>query len=114
MGLAAALVCAAWGARGRGIALFFFAVQLGINLAWSPVFFRLHQIENALYVLGALDAAVLITLILFFIVRKFAGLLLLPYLAWIGFATFLNWQFLILNPDANSYETSAPVQRVQL
>jgi benzodiazapine receptor len=114
MGLAAALVCAAWGARWRVFAMVLFAIQLGINLAWSPVFFRLHQIENALYVLGALDVAVFLTLIMFFVVRKLAALLLLPYLAWIGFATFLNWQFLVLNPDASSYETSAPVQRVEL
>jgi tryptophan-rich sensory protein len=43
-----------------------------------------------------------------------AALLLLPYLAWIGFATFLNWQFLELNPDASSYEATVPVQRVEL
>lgn len=114
MGLAAALVCAAWGARGRVLALLFFAVQLGINLAWSPVFFRMHQIETALYVIGALDLAVLITLVLFFLVRRLAGVLLLPYLVWIGFATFLNWQFLELNRDGGGQETSGPVQRVEL
>jgi tryptophan-rich sensory protein len=114
MGLAAALVCSAWGARWRGLALVLFAIQLGINLAWSPVFFQLHQIQNALYVIAALDGAVLLTLIVFFVVRKLAGVLLLPYLAWVAFATFLNWQILVLNPDANSYETSAPVQRVEL
>jgi tryptophan-rich sensory protein len=114
MGLAAALVCSAWGARWRGVAMVLFAIQLGINLAWSPVFFQLHQIENAFYVIAALDGAVALTLILFFIVRKLAALLLLPYLAWIAFATFLHWQILLLNPDATSYETSAPVQRVEL
>ena len=114
MGLAAALVCAAWGARGRTLALLFFAVQLALNIAWSPVFFRFHEIEYALYLLGAIDAAVLITLVLFFIVRKLAGIMLLPYLVWVGFATFLNWQVLVLNPDAGSYESPAPVQRVEL
>ena len=42
---------------------------------------------------------VIITIALFWRVRKMAAVLLLPYLAWILFATVLNWQFLELNPD---------------
>jgi tryptophan-rich sensory protein len=114
MGLACALVSAAWGAKGRTIALLFFAIQLALNLAWSPLFFRFHEIEYALYLLYAIDAAVLLTLALFWRVRWIAGALLLPYLAWVGFASWLNWQILELNPDQSSYESSAPVQRVEL
>lgn len=100
MGFALALVCAAWGARGRGLAIAFFILQLIVNLAWSPVFFGMQQIETALIVIGVLDVLVIITVILFWRVRTLAAVLLLPYLAWILFATVLNWQFLELNPDA--------------
>ena len=55
-----------------------------------------------------------ITVIVFHVQFKPAGLLLLPYLAWILFATVLNWQFLELNPDASGAEDSGAVQRVEL
>jgi tryptophan-rich sensory protein len=113
-GLATALVAAAWGARGRSAALTFFVIQLALNLAWSPVFFLLHEIRYALYVIGALDFAALVTLALFWRVRWLAGLLLLPYLAWIGFATFLNWQFLELNPQVDGLQVTGAVQRIEL
>ena len=114
MGLALALVCAAWGARYRAPAVLAFALQLALNLAWSPVFFGEHQIRLALMVLGALDLAVLLTLVLFWKVRRSAALLLLPYLAWILFATVLNWQFLELNPRADGQDVSNAVQRIDL
>ena len=99
MGLALAMVCAAWGARGRGIAIAAFVAQFAVNLTWSPTFFALHEIQSALIVIAVLDVLVLITIALFWRVRKMAAVLLLPYLAWILFATVLNWQFLELNPD---------------
>lgn len=114
MGLAAALVVSAWGAAGRGLALAMFGIQLVLNLAWSPVFFGLHEIELALYLLFAIDVAVLATLVLFWRVRKLAGLLLLPYLLWVGFATYLNWDILRLNPASDGLEYSGAVQRIEL
>ena len=74
-------------------------LQLLVNLSWSPVFFGLHQIQAALIVIAVLDVLVIATVVLFWRVRWVAGALLLPYLAWILFATVLNWQFLQLNPD---------------
>jgi benzodiazapine receptor len=114
MGFAAALVCAAWGAKGRTFALVLFAVQLVLNLAWSPLFFAFHEIRYALYLLCALDFVVLLTLAAFWRVRWLAGALLVPYLAWIGFATFLNWQFLVLNPQVDGVQVSGAVQRIEL
>ncbi len=114
MGLAAALVCSAWGARGRGVAIIVFALQLAVNLAWSPVFFGSHQITAALVVILLLDALVLLCVMLFWRVRWLAGALLLPYLGWIVFATVLNWQFLELNPDADGREASGAAQRIAL
>ena len=114
MGFALALVCAAWGARYRVPAILAFALQLALNLAWSPVFFAEHEIRLALLILAALDVAVLLTIVLFWKVRRIGGLMLLPYLAWILFATLLNWQLLQLNPDADGAEVSNAVQRIEL
>ena len=101
MGIALTLVVAARGAQGRGVAIAVFLVQLALNLAWSPLFFAAHRISAALILIAVLDIAVLATLVLFWRIRRGAGLLLLPYLAWALFATALNWQFLLANPDAD-------------
>ncbi|HTM94265.1 MAG TPA: TspO/MBR family protein [Croceibacterium sp.] len=114
MGYAAAMIASAWGARGRPVALVMFAIQLALNLAWSPVFFGLHRIAAALWVIVALDFAVLVTIVLFWRVRRIAGVLLLPYLAWTLFATALTWQFLALNPYADGVEVSGAVERIEL
>lgn len=114
MGIAAAMIGAARGASGRGIALALFFGQLALNLAWTPLFFGMHQISRALYLLIALDVAVVLTIAAFWRVRRPAALLLVPYLAWILFATALNWQFLKANPGADGMPTVNPVTRVQL
>jgi len=114
MGLAFALVCAAWGARHRRAATVVFVLQLVLNLAWSPVFFGGHQIALGLCVILGLDLLVIVTVWLFWRVRKVAAVLLLPYLAWILFATVLNWQFLELNRDLDGSEVSGVVQRFVL
>ena len=114
MGLAAAGIAVAWGARGRTAALILFVVQLGLNLAWSPVFFAMHELRGALYLLFALDLAVLLTVAAFWRVRWQAGLALLPYLAWVSFATYLNWQILEINPQADGTEYSGAVERIEL
>ena len=114
MGLAAAMVCAAWGSRYRLPAILAFVLQLLINLTWSPMFFGAHEITFGLYVIALLDVAVLVTIVLFWQVRRSAALLLVPYLAWILFATVLNYEFLRLNPAADGAEGSYAVQRIEL
>lgn len=101
MGIAVALVGSAWGARGRGLAIGVFVVQFLFNLAWTPTFFAAHQITGALIVIAVLDVLVLVTIVLFWRIRKIAGLLLVPYLAWALFATALTYEFLRLNPQAD-------------
>jgi tryptophan-rich sensory protein len=114
MGLAAAMVCAAWGSRYRLPAILAFVLQLIINLCWSPMFFGQHEITLGLYIIVALDVAVLVTIVLFWNVRRTAALLLVPYLGWILFATALNYEFLRLNRDADGVEGSYAVQRIEL
>jgi len=102
MGLALAIVLHARGAKGRGPAITLFLVQLVMNLAWSPLFFRAHQVGSALMLILALIVVVAITIWLFGRIRRVAGLLLLPYLAWLAFASFLNYEIGRLNPDAET------------
>ena len=102
MGLALAIVLHARGAKGRGPAIVLFLVQLLMNLAWSPLFFRAHQVGSALMLILALIVVVAITIWLFGRIRRVAGLLLLPYLAWLAFASFLNYEIGRLNPDAET------------
>lgn len=107
MGFALALVGSAWGARGRRVAVAVFAFQFLVNLAWSPVFFGMNRITGGLIVIAVLDVLVLVTLVLFWRIRKLAGALLLPYLAWILFATILNYQFLMLNTGADGADSAS-------
>ncbi len=100
MGVALAMVVTARGARGRGLAIMVFLVQFVLNLAWSPVFFGMHLLTPALYLLVAIDLAVIVTVVLFWKVRPLAAWLLFPYLAWVLFATALNWQFVAANVGA--------------
>ncbi|MFA9201808.1 MAG: TspO/MBR family protein [Cypionkella sp.] len=111
MGIALALVCSAWGARLRTPAISAFAAQFLVNLAWTPVFFGMQRISGGLIVLAILDVLVIVTVVLFWRVRRLAGALLLPYLAWILFATVLNWQFLALNPEGGVERADSGAQQ---
>jgi tryptophan-rich sensory protein len=96
------MATAAWrvwrciGLRSRPVALYF--VQLALNAAWTPVFFGARAIGTALIVLLVLFAAIVATLDAFRRVDRAAAWLLAPYLAWSGFATFLNFTLWRLNP----------------
>lgn len=95
IGLAGWLVRRRAGDPGRRRALAWWGVQLAANLAWTPLFFGARQYGLALLDILLLVAALLVTLGLFLRVRRAAGLLLVPYLAWVCFATALNaaiWQ----------------------
>lgn len=77
-----------------------FALQLALNLGWSVVFFGLQKIGAAVATIVVLDVAVIVTTLAFRSVDRLAGLLMLPYLAWVAFATVLNIAIWRLNPTA--------------
>ncbi|MBW8755962.1 MAG: tryptophan-rich sensory protein [Sphingomonadales bacterium] len=114
IGLSLAMVASARGAQWRTAALAAFAVQFVLNLAWSPLFFSGHQILASLVLLGVLDLAVIAAIVLFYRVRPVAALLLLPYLAWILFATLLTWQLHVANLDADGRDVSGAVTRIEI
>jgi translocator protein len=114
IGFSLALIASAWGAQGRGVALIAFAIHFVGNLAWTGVFFGMQNIIAGLAVLGYAVVTLLIVLVLFWRVRKAAALLLVPYLAWASFATALNYQFLVENPDGGASGANGAAQRVKL
>ena len=95
MGVALADLIAAGPRAVKAVRLF--AVQFVLNLAWSPIFFVLHRLDQALAVLAALDIVLLATIVLAWRVRPRPALLLLPYAVWLGIATALNFSILTLN-----------------
>lgn len=98
-------VCmAAAGARvavspDNGIAMAFWALQIALNGLWTPVFFGLKKMRLGLIVLSGLWLSVAASVVALWQVDTIAGLLFLPYLAWVSVAGALNASVLRLNPE---------------
>ena len=98
MAIAAWLVWRAHGFRRAGAALGLFLLQLAANAIWTWLFFVWHQGFLAFAEIVLLWALIASTVVAFWRLQRFAGLLLLPYLACVTFAcalTFATWK---LNP----------------
>jgi benzodiazapine receptor len=78
-------------------ALYHFGFQLVVNGLWSIVFFGLQKPYYALLIILGLWVLVLLTILWFRVVSKNAAYLLYPYLAWVSFATYLNFSIWWLN-----------------
>ncbi|MDZ7753358.1 MAG: TspO/MBR family protein [Gammaproteobacteria bacterium] len=78
-------------------ALVAWALQLGLNFTWSCLFFGLQAIAAALVEIIILLVAIITTMGLLWRHDRVAGLLFLPYIAWVGFATVLNAALYTLN-----------------
>ena len=72
-------------------------VQLGLNFAWSPVFFSAHRIGWALVIVVALFAVILGFMAAAWRRDRVAALLFAPYAAWVAFASVLNAAIWSLN-----------------
>lgn len=75
----------------------FFWLQILFNLLWTPAFFMLKSPLSGLVIILILDILVILTITEFYRISKFAASLLIPYLLWILFATYLNIGFVVLN-----------------
>ncbi|MBL8894588.1 MAG: tryptophan-rich sensory protein [Rhizobiales bacterium] len=82
---------------GVRVALILFFVQLALNFLWSFLFFGLKAPGLALIDIAALLLVLALTVWAFFQQSRWAGLIMLPYLAWVGFATALNFAIWRLN-----------------
>jgi tryptophan-rich sensory protein len=84
-----------WKANGRALGLFL--LQWLLNALWTPLFFGLHRPGLAFADIAALWVTLAVTVVCFWRVRRVAGVLLLPYLAWVTFAAALNFAVWQLN-----------------
>lgn len=101
--LYAMMAVAAWRvwrvpAPGRRRALGLFAVQLGLNLGWTALFFGLRRVDLAAVEVFALLAAIMATAVAFWRIDRPAGALMVPYGAWVAFAAVLTVAIWRLNP----------------
>jgi tryptophan-rich sensory protein len=72
-------------------------LQLALNATWSPIFFALHQTLAALAIVIALAVAIAATIMEAWRAQRIAAWLLVPYLAWVAYATTLNAGIVVLN-----------------
>lgn len=89
-----------WLRRDRVVvwpALVVFAVQLELNALWPLFFFGLRRPDLGLMDVVLLLAVIMANVVVFWRVSRLAGMLLVPYLAWTGFATVLNFAIWRLN-----------------
>lgn len=100
MGIAVAMILVEPPSPRRQAALTLFFIQLVLNFAWSPIFFAAHDITTAKIVIYVMAATAAAAAGQFLRLRKAAGLLMTPYLAWLIFAATLNASIEQLNPGA--------------
>ncbi|RNL54525.1 TspO/MBR family protein [Pedobacter jejuensis] len=98
IGIAAYLV---WVRRDRIVhfprTVAIYLIQLLLNLAWSFIFFYLHEIGIALIEIMLLLIFIIINAVTFYKINKWAGLIFIPYILWVSFASFLTYNIFILN-----------------
>ena len=92
MGIAMYLV---W-QKKKSLKLFF--IHLAVNAGWSVIFFGIHSLLGGMIVILILWGLIITLIRKFYRIDRRAAYLLVPYLAWVSFASFLNFTLLILNP----------------
>lgn len=98
MGIAAWLVWRVGGFRPARAALSLFIVQLAVNALWTWIFFVWKQGGLAFTEILVLWVLITCTIIAFWRVRPIAGILMIPYLVWVSFASVLTFTVWRLNP----------------
>lgn len=97
MGISLYLIWRLPASNTRNSAMRLFFVQLALNFIWSFLFFEWHLIGWALVDIILLLLLIIICIAGFSRINKVAGWLFVPYLAWVSFATALNFAIYRLN-----------------
>lgn len=97
IGISTALIWLARDKPAARAALVLMGVQMLLNYAWSFIFFRLHLIDLAFWWILLVAAMVALLIALAWRIRPIAAVLLLPYVAWLGFAAYLAGTIRALN-----------------
>lgn len=90
-----------WRERGFADAIWpfaIYAIQLVLNGIWTPIFFGMKRPDLAFVDIVLVWLSIVATIVVFYPISSLAGLLLIPYLAWVSFATALNFAIWRLNP----------------
>ena len=98
MAIAAWVVWREGGWARQRTALVVFVIQLAVNALWSWLFFAWHRGALAFVDIMVLWGLIVVTLLMFWRVKPLAGVLLVPYLAWVSFAAALNFTVWRMNP----------------
>ena len=106
IGLSGWLVWREAGLFGATLPLSVYAVQLILNAAWTPIFFGLHRLGLATAEILVLWASIVATIVLFYPISSTAALLLVPYLAWVSFASVLTFSIWRRNPVSTGAESA--------
>jgi tryptophan-rich sensory protein len=97
MAISAWLVWRSASSPGARFALTLFAIQLLLNILWSVVFFGFRLVGPAFGEILLLWMMIVATTVAFVPISLLAAWLLFPYLAWVGFASYLNFRIWQLN-----------------
>lgn len=77
--------------------LILFGVNIGLNLMWSYIFFKMQRPDWALVQVVFFWLSILLLVLYIWPRHKLASMLLMPYLIWVGIATYLNYDIVRLN-----------------
>jgi benzodiazapine receptor len=97
IGIALALVILEARKQSKKKAYFWFGLQLILNTLWSLVFFGLHSPWLGVVIITALVISIIVMIREFYRINKYSAWLLVPYLAWVCFATYLTVAIALLN-----------------
>jgi translocator protein len=99
------------GAEDRTMMVLLFAINGALNAFWSPLFFKLKRPDWALYEWVPFWLSIVALVVFQFRISTLAGWLIVPYLAWVTYAGWLNWRVVVLNRPFASPSDVAPPSR---
>lgn len=82
----------------RSPGFFYYCAAWVLNLSWSPLFFTLQRPDLSFVVILAMLTCIALNIRAFYPVSRLAAYLLVPYFAWVSFATYLNGYIFFMNP----------------
>ncbi len=90
----------------RSVGFFYYCAAWVLNLSWSQIFFRFQRPDLSFVVILGILAFIALNIRAFYPVSRVAAYLLVPYLAWVSFATYLNGYIVFMNPAR--HQTAQP------
>lgn len=92
----------------RSVGFFYYCAAWVLNLSWSQIFFRFQRPDVSFVVILGMLAFIALNIRAFYPVSRLAAYLLVPYLAWVSFATYLNGYIVFMNPVPSPSRPAQP------